>query len=178
LTNLKGHGFDVKSITKEGYELSGKVARSYYYSATAEPFHPDANNPVIFKMWRNGPKEPLISGSKFYGIKPDGRPFTIDFAQQTKTEGTNFPGDIIVRVERPGNIPPGANFDWSYSIEAINGGILPTTDEFTYRAPDKEYQLKYEFKMSATNSNWRSEIKDQQFYFKSRSGNVCGTFVV
>jgi hypothetical protein len=150
----------------------------YSYSAAADIFHPDPKNPIIFKMWKKGVVESLIVGSKFYGINPDGQPSTIDFVQQKKKNGINLPGDIIVRVERPATIQPRTKYDWSYSIEAVDGGVISTADEFLYRAPMTGYQPKYEFTMSATNANWHSEVKNQQFYFKSRNGQVYGAFVV
>jgi hypothetical protein len=129
-------------------------------------------------MWKKGPTERLIVGSKFYGIAPDGRAYTIDFLQQKKMEEANSTGDIIVRIHRPATIPLRTKYDWSYSIEAINGGILHTDDEFVYLAPESGYQPKYELTMSVTNAHWQGGVRGEQFYLKSRNGQVYGSIVV
>ena len=103
LTGAVGSTVNILSITNEGYELSAKVKRGYVYTWGGDMFHPDAANPVIFKMWKKGIKEPLIVGSKFYGIAPDDRFYTIDFLQQKKTEGISPMGDIIVRNSSSGH---------------------------------------------------------------------------
>jgi hypothetical protein len=178
VSNLQGHGFDIKSIEKDGYKLSERVSRSYSYSWSANIFHPDQQNPVIFRMWKKLGSEALISGDDFYGVNPDGRAYTIDLLTRKKFEGVGMTGDIIVRIKRPPELKPRTKFDWSYSVEAVDGGILQTNDEFTYRAPESGYRDRYEYVASASSTNWTPELRDQEFYVKSRNGQVFGTLVV
>jgi len=175
VTGFTAHAIDEISVQKHGYELSQKAKRGYRFGSIPDDYKPDPANPVVFKMWKHQHPEPLVVGSKFYGIIPDGRSYTIDFLQQKKTDGINPSGDIIIRINRPAIIPPRTRFNWSFSIEAIDGGIIHTEDDFLYRAPESGYQTKYDFKMEATNSY---RYSNQQFYLKSRGGQAYGRFVV
>lgn len=178
LKNVKGHSVTVLSVEKNGYELSQKSNWFFAYSSSSEIFHPDSSNPVILTMWKRSGVEPLIIGKKFYGIIPDGRVYTIDFLQQKKIEGADAPGDIRVQITRPFDAIPRLKYDWSFSIEAINGGLIPTDDEFLYRAPDEGYQPKYEFTMSTNSLSWSEENKRKQFYLRSRDGEVYGALII
>jgi hypothetical protein len=60
----------------------------------------------------------------------------------------------------------------------VDGGIIATNDDFMYRAPEAGYRDKYEFAMPATSTNWLPEIDHQQFYVKSRNGQVFGSLEV
>lgn len=163
----------VSSIEKDGFELSKKADRHYSYTLPAD-FHPDPRNPVIFKMWKKVPSEPLVGASKTFRIIPDGRPFTIDLLKHEEKPGISSSGDIIVRITRPQKLVPGRKFDWSYSIEAIDGGIIRTNSDFLYQAPETGYMPKYEFSAPATNAHWFGWAKEQ-FYIKSRGGQVYGS---
>jgi hypothetical protein len=164
-----GDGIGIGTVTKDGYELSPKAPRGFGGSSGSY------ENPVVFKMWKTREKAQLIGGSKFWGIIPDGRVYTIDFLQQTKAEGENIQGDIKISIIRPSQIPPRIGFDWSFSIEAINGGLIEASDDFMYLAPESGYQSNYRVTMVATNAGWKSELDGLQFYLKSRDGQVYGS---
>jgi hypothetical protein len=178
LTGMSGYSIKIESVEKIGYKLSDKFNHEYVYSWSGDIFHPDPNNPVIFKMWKQIGSEHLITGGKFYAVNPDGRPYTLNLLEDTKSEGTNAPGDIIVRVHRPQQIKPRTKFDWSYSIDVVDGGIIHTNDDFMYRAPEAGYKDKYEFTVSAASTNWLPEVEHQQFYVKTRNGRVFGCLEV
>lgn len=177
LVGFSGRGVEIKSIIKKGYKLSDKTRLSYITVASAQPFHSDPNNPVVFKMWKREKREALIVNKEFFGVPPDGQSVTIDFVELRKTVGIR-PGDIIVRIKRPPTIEPHTRFDWSCSIKAVDGGLIHTDDEFLYEAPSSGYKPEYDFVMAKTNSGWVSEVKNQQFYLKSRNGAVYGSLVV
>jgi hypothetical protein len=166
LTGASGDVFGVL-LYKDGYEAgsekNGFGAGSYSYA-----------NPVIFKMWKTGEKAQLVTGSKFWGIVPDGRVYTIDFLQGTKTESANTPGDIRISVLRSSQIQPRTKFNWSFSIQAIDGGLIETDDPFMYLAPGGGYESPYQFTMNATNADWKRELNGLQFYLKSRNGQLYG----
>lgn len=166
-----GKGIGIGLITKDGYLPSPKSPNGF------GPSDGSLENPVVFKMWKVGDKAELTGSSKFWGIAPDKRVYTIDFVKQTKVESSNAPGDIRISVVRPPTILPRNRFDWSFSIEAVNGGLIQTTDDFMYLAPEAGYQGSYESVMASTNADWKGEIDGLQFYLKSRDGQVYGRFV-
>lgn len=176
LNGYIAYGINIVSIEKDGYELSKKVILSYNFGLVPT-YTPDRNNPVVFRMWKRGKSEPLVGASKSYKITPDGRPFTIDLLKHEEKPGISPLGDIIVRINRPEKLAPGKKVDWSYSIEAIDGGIIHTNTDFLYQAPETGYEPKYEFFAPATNARWAGWAKEQ-FYIKSRSGQVYGSLEV
>jgi hypothetical protein len=165
-----GKDVSLESVKKTGYQLSPKAPR--FFGQSSGSFE----NPVIIRMWKLGEGAKLTSGSKFWGIIPDGRVYTIDFLRQEKIESSDAPGDIRISVDRPIHIAPRTKFDWSFSIEAINGGLLEAKDPFMYLAPESGYQPSYQFTMSSTNADWKRELDGLQFYLESRGGRVHGRF--
>jgi len=177
LEGTSGDSLTVESVFKNGYSLSPKTQMGYGYGESSAPHHPDRQNPIIIKMWKLGEKAQLIAGSKFWGIIPDGRTYTMDFFKQMKFEGDNALGDIRVKIMRPAQVKPRVKFDWSFEIEGIQGGVIQSQDEFMYLAPETGYQ-KFEFSMSTNNPSWKREIDGMQFYFQSRNGSIYGQFIV
>jgi hypothetical protein len=177
LTKENGDALTIAAIEKEGYELSKKAKRSYSYKGTSEIFTPDSDNPVVFKMWKQQGAEKLIKGDKFYGIIPDGRQYTLNLLYGQKIEGDSSKGDLKVTIERPAQITPRTPYDWSFTIEGINGGVIETADEFMYLAPESGYQPKYQFSMNSTHPKWSDKTK-KQFYLSSRDRKFFGRMEV
>jgi len=152
----------------------------YYYdlklSANRPPNYAkgNSNDPVIFTMWKIQGAESLVTDNKFYGIIPDGRVFTIDLIQGKKIEDSAADGDLRVTIQRPAQIQSGQKFDWSFSMEAVGGGVLETHDPYLFEAPDSGYQEKYTVNMVASDSAWEEEIQSKVFYIKTRDGKVYG----
>lgn len=162
----------VVSPAKDGYEYRSNNA-VYEYAMVAEKdlYHPDPNAPVVFKMWKQQGAEPLISGKKFFGIKADGTPFTIDLAKGTKREGKWPDGDLVVNVVQPARINDEQPFDWSFSIEAIDGGVIEARDtQYLNEAPAVGYESQIAHEVKAGEREW-SEETHKTFYVKSRNGN-------
>ena len=158
---VTGDAVDIEAMQKPGYELSPK------FSHSAGPASGSADNPVVYQMWKTGEKAQLVSGNKFWGIVPDGRPYTIDLLLGTKSESGTASGDLRVAVSRPPNVSRKDLYDWSFKITPIDGGILETTDEFMYQAPDNGYAPEYEFQLKASDTNWTHRVK-KDFYVRSR----------
>jgi hypothetical protein len=171
LTGQAGDVLGFDSLKKDGYRLSPKALTALNYSRIPTPPSPD--EPVVFKMWKIGTPERLVTWDKFYGLAPDGRTYTIDLIKGTKTEGESADGDLRVKIVRPARIQPREHFDWSFVIETINGGILPADDEFLYLAPAEGYQTPYRLEFTSSQTNWTGLVK-QEFYVRSRGGAVYG----
>jgi hypothetical protein len=170
LSGVEGLGLSVKSLEKQGYIHSSKPFAHYSYRRNeSEPHARDATSPVLFQMWKKLGAEPLVHASKFYGIIPDGRSYSIDFLEKKKLEGRGG-GDLIVQITR--DKPAGqAKYDWSFSIEGIGGGVIESTNEFMFLAPENGYQARYEFAMTAGQTNWAGRIT-KSFFVRSRNGQV------
>jgi hypothetical protein len=180
VNKLTGYILGVDEIKKGGYVLSNKFfsvrTYSYYNSIPKDQYRYDPDNPVIFRMWRKQGGEKLETREKFYGIKPDGRIYTLNMLQHTKALGELI-GDVRVNIKRPEQVNSQEKYDWSFSVEGIDGGLIETNDEFLYQAPQSGYQNKYEYRILASSPDWVPEIK-KSYYFKSRGGQVYGSMQV
>jgi hypothetical protein len=165
-----GDALDFESISKDDYELSQKALHTF------NPVN-DPNKPTEFKMWKRGPKASLVSGAKVFGIVSDGRFYTIDLLHGKKTEGAADQGDLRVSIVRPGNVNPKDKFTWSFVIEAIEGGLIPTDDEFMYLAPENGYERRFEMNLRPDGSDWTPLVK-KQLFVRSRNGQLYGRLQV
>lgn len=170
LTDATGYTLTIESIAKEGYELA-KSRMTFGYNGSSDLFVPESQHPVIFKMWKKGIQEPLIFYHKNTRIPYDGTPITLDLAKGKYSTDVNAAGDLRITLLRsPLKIKWGTrNFDWQATIDAIDGGIIETKDEFMYRAPVEGYLPRIEIKMASGDPNWTSH-KELSFYLKSQGG--------
>ena len=70
-------------------------------------------------------------------------------------EGTNEVGDLLVQFQRPSQIKPHEDFEWSFVMTAIGGGLIEVTnDDYLNEAPAKGYQPQYKLSMTPANPKW------------------------
>ncbi len=171
LQGAQGDCFDVESIEKEGYSLSPKTYPSY------GPADGTSDRPVVFKMWKTGNKEPLVSGQKVFGLIPDGRTYTLNLLEGKKMEGADQVGDLRIAIVRPNETKPGEKYPWSFKIEGIDGGLISSDDEFMYLAPESGYEPKFQIQFLAGDTNWTPVVK-RRFFFRARNGQAFGRMEV
>jgi len=168
LENTNGMSIQISSIDKEGYKLSPKqVKTSYLYNPGV--FHPDINNPVIFKMWKKSGEEPLASAEWHGNIVPDGNAITFNLSDGKRVKD----GDLQISCTRvPLNIVPVRHkkYDYSLRVEIVGGGIMPTEDEFTFLAPESGYLPNITLGAKADDPKWKGNVR-QEFYIKTANGN-------
>lgn len=172
LVDSKGSVLTVKALEKPGYDPSKKSTnRSFrYWDNENARYKPDAGEPEIFRMWKKGTPEPLLRGSKFYGIVPDGRSYTIDLLRHIKIEG-EAAGDFRVSIQRPSEVQAGDKYDWNCIVDAIDGGLIVSDAEQMYLAPENGYQQQYRIEMAVSDPDWEEKAK-RQLYLRSRGGEV------
>jgi hypothetical protein len=164
-TGVTGDVLELESIEKDGYRPSPKIPHSLGTSGGS------LEQPVTFKMWKEGAKESLITGSHVFGIDLD-KTYTLDLIQGKKLAGETV-GDLRVLITRPSDAKPREKYQWSFSIEAVGGGLLESDDEFMYLAPESGYEPKIDMQLDPDNSNWKGEIL-KQFFIRTRDGQVYG----
>jgi hypothetical protein len=166
---LSGATGDVFGILlrKDGYILSPKTPGGFAAGTSSY------NTPVIFRMWRKGPEEQLISGRHVFGID-SGKIYTLNLITGKKIEG-EAEGDLLVTITRPPNAKPRDKFPWSFSIQAIQGGFAQPdpNDEFMYIAPASGYQPTIAVQFDTNDLDWIGVV-NKQFFFCSRNGQVYG----
>jgi hypothetical protein len=128
-------------------------------------------------MWKQQGAEALVTGEKFFGIKADGTPFSIDLLSGRKKEGRTAQGDLVVTVNQPPQIPAGKKFDWRFSIEAIGGGLIEAGHtQYLNEAPAEGYQPQFSRELKTTDEEWSDHVRET-FFVKSRNGNQFANVV-
>ena len=161
-----GDGFDVDYIGKTGYQLSPKTPNHF------SPINGSAENPVIIRMWRKLESAQLISQDKDTRIPYDGTPVVFDLLAGQKNVGGSS-GDLrVTLIRNPLDITTSRRgFEWHATIEALNGGLIQSDDDFMYEAPIDGYQPRIQIDMPANAAKWAS-IYGISFFAKTRDGQV------
>jgi hypothetical protein len=168
LESTNGMSIQISSIDKEGFKLSPKqVKTSYLYNPSV--FHPDINNPVIFKMWKKQGAEPLLESAWHGRMACNGTTNYFDLIRGSKNAEGNL---VIVCMRTPFQLPPHSNasFDYKLWITIVGGGIQPTDDEFTYLAPENGYLPSFTLEEKAADPKWTGKTK-QELYIKTSEGH-------
>ena len=169
LTGRNGSLLTVQSLEKPGYEAPYVGNRAYWYEeiVAGQKFTPNEAKPEIFRMWKLVGAERLINKGIGTSIPYDGTAVNFDL-QAGREVGSG--GDIRVTLKRtPLQIKPWpGKYDWIATIEAVDGGVIASNDEFMYRAPESGYEPKLTISVSAQDPKW-SAYKAVAFYLKSQS---------
>lgn len=165
LSGFNALGLDIQSIAKDQYKMSKNFRRSYYYVRSAEIFHPDQNNPVVFVLWEEGKRTSLISKDEHYDIRP-GESYGLDL--ETGSMAASSQGDVHFQLNRPKNIKRNRKFDWTFSIATRPGVQIRPIDEdyFAMTFPPADgYTNIYRDVQSSGESSWR-KAGSKEFYVK------------
>ena len=175
LRGARGALLSLKSLEKPGYAASEKSLNRAHYWYWRDPrlvFHPDSSSPEVFRMLKQAGAERLVRKGIGHAIPYDGRPTSFDlFAGSVVGNG----GDLRVTLVRdPVQIRWGQrNYEWTATVEALDGGVIESSDEQMYRAPVDGYQSKIVLHMEANDANW-TDTKDVTVYLKLRGGKYYG----
>ena len=174
LFSLQGkHGPSLTvGFSKEGYYSSQRGEMSFNYVMGTDIISPDPQNPVVFNLRKKGTSEPLVHIAgiglrtmRDYLLAADGKPTEVSLR-----DGRLAPvgqGDLKVEFRAGDSIAP-SEISWWCQVSVPGGGLMETSEEFPFLAPENGYQ---EFnKWSITSTNW-TETLDKQYYVKLRDGN-------
>ncbi len=169
LTDSKGSVLTVKALEKEGYQPSSKATnRSYrYWDNETDRFKPVAGQREVFHMWKKSGAETLVRNGISSPLRYDGTPSTFNLLEKEEVDN----GDIrVTLVRNPQQIIRGQrNYEWTLTMESLNGGLIESSDEQMYRAPADGYQPKLVIHMPADAADW-TDAKTFNVYLKLRGG--------
>jgi len=162
-------------VTKKGYVMA-TTGTSFVYShlwSEGERYDPDPNNPAVIKIWKLQGAERLTGIDQRYKFHFTDAPVNVDLLT-----GKIVPsgGDIKITMSRtPGEVSERTLQDWSVQVEAVNGGLIESTEDtrFVYQLPDSGYQASYAYTMSTNTQSWHGAL-NQMFYLETRNGQVFG----
>jgi hypothetical protein len=155
-------------VSQDGYFSSGGGQQTFLYASFDAKFNPDPWSPVIFSLRKKGQAEPLVALKRNYGIPRDGTPFAIDLVSGQAAKGEN--GNLVVQcwTEDQGKAR-GQKYDWRCRVTIPGGGIVTTSDEFAFLAPESSYQQTAEITMPADRPDWKSDV-DLKFFYRLADG--------
>lgn len=167
--DVTGDAFDLESMSKEGYELE-PTHRGYGHSGGTP------GNPVLFRLWSNDIREPLITGKKSFHVQPDGRSYVIDFNKGTIAESGD--GDLSTWIKYPSQITRGQTYDWLSEIDVANGGLLEVTNDVAmYVAPTNGYTSAFQLYQQIKGGQSGS-TGERRFYVMLQNGKKYGRITI
>jgi hypothetical protein len=168
-----GDSLAIETIQREGYVVSTRAPRGFGFSGP-EFYNADRSQPVIIRLWKLGDSANLVTQDRDIRIPYDGTPVVFDLLTGQKVTSLGASGDLrVTLVREPLTIPLGhrERFSWRAEIEAINGGVIQSDDEFMYAAPASGYEPRMEINMPQNATNWTSTY-GVSFYAKTRGGSA------
>jgi len=168
LTDRHGKGISV-TVSKNGYYTpKGESLSSYEYANPADGlFTPDAANPVVFHLHKKGQAEIMIHGLKLFGLRTDGTLCYVDLVEGKAKP--NPPVDLILQCKRS-QTDDQKRFDWEFTLAAPGGGLIESTNEFDFIAPEDGYQPSVQIHHAAADADWVGQEK-HKFLLKNEEGH-------
>lgn len=166
-----GRAVQILSIDKSGYELSKKAKLGYSYLLSSDIYHPDANAPMLFKMWKSVGKGRLVNSAWHGKVVCDGTTHRFDLSTGRPRAG----GALEITCTRvPVNLPPANEkpFTYKLQISIADGGVEVTDDEFTYLAPENGYSPSFIVGQNADDPKWnRNTPIPKEYYIRTADGH-------
>ncbi len=171
LQGKQGRSLDV-SVSKEGYYNSRKDKTGFLYSLGPDIYAPEEWNPVIFHLHKKEKGESLIHiggiglhTMRDYLLDADGKPTEVSLRDGRLAPAGQ--GDLQVEFRAGESIAP-SEISWWCRVTVPGGGLIQTSAEFPFLAPESGYQETDEWNITST--NWTEQVNNQ-YYVKLRDGN-------
>lgn len=172
LSNVSGKNLIVR-VSKEGYYAYQRFGVAFNYAGENQNFIPNVANPVIFQLKKKGEAEPLIMFAKTFSISISGKPLELNLKTgQTVPVGQ---GDLMLEfIRTPLEETTNRNFfDWSLKLTPRNGGLIASTREFDFVAPEHGYQPIDLIDMPVSlAAEWQGHLR-RQYFLRFADGNYA-----
>lgn len=180
ISGMAGDVLTIESLDKEGYEKDPSTLRGFSYDPS-QHFTSSFDNPIIFKLWQNGLKQPLVTGDQVFKFIPDGRLYSIDLLTGTLAEAKDAEGDLQFSLKRPNDAKRRQPYDWSFKVRSKNGSILQESSAEYFDmtvAPAEGYTNIYESNHMASENGWVDGEGHERFFVKMRGGQIYGRILI
>lgn len=155
-------------VSKDGYHSEGGLGgKSFEYAAFFEGnFHrPNIDDPVTFRLVKKLDPEPLVVRHISKRTTYD-RATYYDIERGELTRDAPPGGALKIEFERSES-PQGQAFDWTWKVEAVNGGGLQEAkDEIVQMAPEDNYLPAWRMSLSANAQDFRKSGR-ARFYIRT-----------
>ena len=175
LFKLEGvHGKNLGvSVAKEGYFASHRDPPGFEYADhNNREFHvPNPANPVIFHLRKKAAKEQLVYQSISKNIPYDQAVayYNLQTGAITQEAPTDAAPAIKIGVTRT-IAGPGEPHEWSCAVEALNGGVCETTEEFPFLAPEEGYVPSWMYSASTASPGFKGTAS-VSLYVRTNGGD-------
>ena len=164
------------SAEKQGYRRCrwGSIGFEFANPTDPEYHRPDSNRPVVFRLIRKGPPEPLVHRDRIQEFRASEDPGTVafDLLGQREVPPGDPSADLVVRTSHGPVRGEGSQrwFDWRVELSVPGGGIQPGS-ECPPAAPEDGYQPQLSFEGKVEGRNVLSGISEW-FFVKSRASSI------
>ena len=163
ITGIRGKGMTVQ-VNKDGYYRQLTDTKSIFeYAGFWEPsYHvPDKSKPVLFRLRKKGEAATLVNVSGKIVLE-FGKSATIPMPSEIPS-GTALKVTVFENTASPRK--------WNAAISVEGGGVVPTVEEFPFKAPEQGYQSSLELNQSSPRPpGWQDLFQGGQFYIKTDKG--------
>jgi len=177
LTAQHGKVLEVR-VEKEGYYTvdGGQGALAFEYADPSSPNYnePDPSNPVIFHLRKKGEGAKLFSKTVFVALDNNQPQKTVDLMRgMIQTDGV-----LTVQEDKTKWLPGAQPFPWTVTLSMNEGGLIETTNQFPFLAPESGYIATITMNMTNLDQKvWRGSMT-KTYYFYLPSSNTYGRMTV
>jgi hypothetical protein len=165
ISGIRGRSF-VFELSHPSYYNCSTNPSDYGYADQLETGNgvPDTEDKaMLFYMHHKGNPVALIKRGGGMHTPADGTVMDVPFRGKRRD-------DTIGRLQGQawkGEADPlkDGRYDWKVIITVPGGGIMESSDEFAFVAPESGYQQSFEIRMSKDNPSWKSGF-NKKFFFK------------
>ena len=165
ISGIRGKNLGVH-VSKEGYYTS-RIQRTYFeYAGTGPIFVPDPRNPFIFRLRKKGEMPPLVVYELEIPIKL-GEKVRVNLA-----DGNLDPKNGQLEIELLENVNGKRDEDnkWALRLSVVDGGILLSTDEYPFTAPETGYQVSLEVNLESKKPPTWNGMVGSEFFLRTKDG--------
>ncbi|HEC12600.1 MAG TPA: carboxypeptidase regulatory-like domain-containing protein [Acidiferrobacteraceae bacterium] len=182
VSEVRGITMTIWDATKPGYAINAIGdfrIRSNNRAELVTTYTPD--NPYIISAWKL-PEPGVVWSAQHSKVKliPDGRLYSVTFADHRATieEGQSDKAHLWISMTAEPDEKRYLQGSWSITIEAVDGGILPTKDVLMYEAPETGYARRWEKVYTMDEDGYKTGLAKQKLYFVAHNKGVYGRVVM
>lgn len=147
----------VKALEKTGYmSLKSEMIEASYFTGPVGLNIP-IDKPQVFHMWKiEGEPISLVKRNFFKQLYNDGTPQSFRLGSNTQDFGTL---NVALSTDKASYSADGQRWNWSFTLEMTEGGIILTDDSLPCNAPESGYKSKVFLLIDANEPNWKKEMQ-------------------
>lgn len=144
--------------------------------------------PLLFDLWVFDPTQAarhagnIRFGDGWVKVPPDGQAQTVRFDSRRRSvellPGVDPDGDLVVSCQRPPMQKNTDTGDWEAQLDPVNGGIIRAPERYLNLAPPSGYQRAETLGFHQDETDYRSALINQRYYFASQGGERVGALLL